>query len=37
MEATQAIAIQVFGDERNSNSPRGRFVSEVSKSKHQLD
>jgi hypothetical protein len=32
-----AIAKQAFGDERNSNSPRGRFVSEVSKSKHQLD
>ncbi len=31
------IAKQAFSDWRNLNSPYGRFASEVSKAKHQLD
>jgi hypothetical protein len=31
------LAKQAFSNWQNLNSPRGRFASEVSKAKHQLD
>jgi hypothetical protein len=37
MEATLVTAKRAFSDWKNLNSPCGRFASEVSKAKHQLN
>jgi hypothetical protein len=37
VQKLHTIAKQAFSNWRNLNSPHGRFASEVSKTKHQLD
>jgi hypothetical protein len=37
IQKLHTIAKRAFSDWRNLNSPHGRFASEVSKAKHQLD
>ncbi len=37
VQKLHTIAKQAFSDWKNLNSPCGRFASEVSKAKHQLD